>query len=101
MEKLANFQKTITIDKLKFLLIIDKTELINKNRSLSIFLTVLPSTSTTDENVKKVAEMKDHRITIREVADDIGISVASYHKIFSSVLGMKYVEAKFVQSVEF
>ncbi len=29
------------IDKLKFLLIIDKIDLINKNRSLSIFLTAL------------------------------------------------------------
>ncbi|CAB3260001.1 unnamed protein product [Arctia plantaginis] len=57
-----------------------------------------PSTSTTDENVKKVKEMvmNDRRITIREVADDVGISVGSCHEIFSDVLGMKRVAAKFV-----
>ena len=38
-----------------------------------------PSTSATDKNVKKVKEMveNDSRITIREVADDIGISIGS------------------------
>lgn len=57
-----------------------------------------PSTSTTDENVKKVQEMvmNDRRITIREVADDVGISVGSCHEIFSEVLRMKRVAAKFV-----
>ena len=36
-----------------------------------------PSTSTTDENVEKVKEMvmNDRRISIREVADDVGISI--------------------------
>ena len=40
-----------------------------------------PSTSTTDENVEKVKEMvmNDLRITIREVADDVGISIGSCH----------------------
>ena len=57
-----------------------------------------PSTSTTDENVEKVKEMvmNDRRITIREVADDVGISIGSCHEIFSNVLGMKRVAAKFV-----
>ena len=57
-----------------------------------------PSTSTNDENVEKVEEMvmNDSRITIREVADDVGISIASCHEIFSNVLGMKRVAAKFV-----
>ena len=38
-----------------------------------------PSTSTTDENVEKVEEMvmNDRRITIREFADDFGISIGS------------------------
>ena len=51
-----------------------------------------PSTSTTDENVEKVKEMvmNDRRITIREVADDIGISIGSFHEIFSNVLGMAF-----------
>ena len=36
-----------------------------------------PSTSTTNENVEKLKEMvmNDHRITIREVANDVGISI--------------------------
>ena len=56
-----------------------------------------PSTSTTDENVEKVKEMVmiDRRITIREVADDVGISIGSCHEIFSNVLAMKRVAAKF------
>ena len=42
-----------------------------------------PSTSTTDENLEKVKEMvmNDRRITIREVADDVGISIGSCHEI--------------------
>ena len=57
-----------------------------------------PGTSTTDENVEKMKEMvmNDHRITIREVADDVGISIGSFHEIFSNVLGMKRVAAQFV-----
>ena len=57
-----------------------------------------PSTSTTDENVEKVEEMvmNNRRITIRDVADDVGISIGSCHEIFSNVLGMKRVAAKFV-----
>ena len=57
-----------------------------------------PSTSTTDENVEKVKDMvmNDRRIIIREVADDVGISIGSCHEIFSNVLGMKRVAAKFV-----
>ena len=57
-----------------------------------------PSTSTTDENVEKVKEMvmNDRRITIREFADDFGISTGSCHEIFSNVLGIKRMAAKFV-----
>ena len=40
--------------------------------------------------------MNDRRITIREVADDVSISIGSCHEIFSNVLGMKRVVAKFV-----
>ena len=40
-----------------------------------------PSTSPTDESVEKVKEMvmNDRQITIREVADDVGISIGSCH----------------------
>ena len=40
--------------------------------------------------------MNDRRITIREVADDVGISIGSCQEIFSNVLGIKRVAAKFV-----
>ena len=39
--------------------------------------------------------MNKRRITIREVADDVGISIGSCHGIFSNVLGMKRVAANF------
>ena len=57
-----------------------------------------PSTLTTDENVEAVKKIvkENRRITIREVAEDVGISVGSCHEIFSDVLGMKRVAAKFV-----
>ena len=56
-----------------------------------------PRTSTTYENVEKVIEMamNDRHSTFREVADDVGISISSCHEIFSNVLGMKRVAAKF------
>lgn len=40
-----------------------------------------PSTSTTDENVEEVKKivMENRRITIREVAEDVGVSVGSCH----------------------
>lgn len=57
-----------------------------------------PSTSTTDENVEKVKAtvMNDRWITIREVADDVGISNGSCNDIFANILGMKRVVEKFV-----
>lgn len=55
-----------------------------------------PSTSTTDENIEAVKKIvkKNRRITIREVAEDVGISVGSCHELFSDVLGMKRVAAE-------
>ena len=57
-----------------------------------------PSTSTTNETTKAVKKivMENRRITIREVAEDVGISVGSCHTIFSDILGLKRVAAKFV-----
>ena len=57
-----------------------------------------PSTSTTSENTKAVKKivMENRRITIREVTEDVGISVGSCHAIFSDILGLKRVAAKFV-----
>ena len=54
-----------------------------------------PSTSTANENteaVKKIV-MENRRITILEVAEDLGISVGSCHAIFSNILGLKRVAA--------
>ena len=57
-----------------------------------------PSTSTTNENTEAVENffMENSRITIREVAEDVGISVGSCHAIFSDILGLKRMAAKFV-----
>ena len=43
-----------------------------------------PSTSTTYENVEAVKKivLENRRITIREVAEDVGISVGTCHEIF-------------------
>ena len=50
----------------------------------------LPITSTTDENIKAVKKMiSDRRITIREVADVVGISFGSCQAIFTDVIGVK------------
>ena len=58
-----------------------------------------PLTSTTDENIKAVKNkiLDNHRrITIREVANDVGISFVSCQAIFTDVLGMKRLAAKIV-----
>ena len=44
--------------------------------------------------------MLNRRITIREVAEDVGISVGSCHAIFSDILGLKREEAKFVPKLQ-
>ncbi|UYV69266.1 hypothetical protein LAZ67_6003031 [Cordylochernes scorpioides] len=57
-----------------------------------------PSTSTTDEKNNEVEKMilANHRITVREVAEDLNISIGSCHSIFINELGMRGVAAKFV-----
>ncbi|KYQ55784.1 hypothetical protein ALC60_02906 [Trachymyrmex zeteki] len=57
-----------------------------------------PSTSKTDENVQEVKEivLKNRRITIREIVDDLNISFGSCQSILTDVLGMTRVSAKFV-----
>ena len=40
--------------------------------------------------------LDNHRITIREIADDVGTSLDSYQATFTNVLGMKYAAAKIV-----
>ncbi|UYV78600.1 hypothetical protein LAZ67_16002110 [Cordylochernes scorpioides] len=57
-----------------------------------------PSTSTTDEKINEVEKMilANRRITVREVAEDLNISIGPCHSIFINDLGMRRVAAKFV-----
>ncbi|UYV72344.1 hypothetical protein LAZ67_9002714 [Cordylochernes scorpioides] len=57
-----------------------------------------PSTSTTDEKINEVEKMilANRRITVREVAEDLNISIGSCHSIFINDLGTRRVAAKFV-----
>ena len=60
-----------------------------------------PSTSTTDENIEAVKKiiLDNCRITIREVADDIGISFGSCQAIFMYSLGMKRAAVKILRKL--
>ncbi|KAG5335551.1 SETMR methyltransferase, partial [Acromyrmex charruanus] len=57
-----------------------------------------PSTLTTDENIDEVKKivLANRRITVREVVEDLNISIGSCHSIFTNDLGMRRVAAKFV-----
>ena len=57
-----------------------------------------PSSSTTDKNIEAVNTMilDNRRITIREVADAIGVSFGSCQAIFTAVLGMKREAAEII-----
>jgi transposase len=57
-----------------------------------------PSTSTNDDHVERVrAVIRENRLlTVREVADEVGISIGSCHQIFIEKLQMRRVSAKFV-----
>ena len=57
-----------------------------------------PNMSTIKENIEAVKKMilDNRRNTIRELADDVGISFGSWQAIFTDVLGMKRVAAKIV-----
>ena len=49
-----------------------------------------PGTSTTDENIDEVKKIVffNRRITIRELAEDLNMSIGSCHSIFTNDLGM-------------
>jgi len=57
-----------------------------------------PSTSRNDNVINQVQTlvMQDRRITVREAADEVGISIGSVHTILCSDLGLRRVSAKFV-----
>ena len=62
---------------------------------------VRPSTSTTDESIEAMKKtiLNNRRITIREVANIIGISFGPCQAIFTDVLSMKHAEAKIVSKL--
>ena len=60
-----------------------------------------PRTSTSDENFEAVKKMilDNCRITIWEVADDVGISFGSCQAIFMDVLVIKHAAVKIVSKL--
>ena len=60
-----------------------------------------PSTSTTDESIEAVRKMisDNRRITIKEIADDVGISFGSCQAIFMNILSMKRAVAKIIRKL--
>ena len=57
-----------------------------------------PSTSRNDELIVQVRTlvMQDHRVTVRELVEEVGISTGSVHSILTDDLAMRKVSAKFV-----
>jgi len=57
-----------------------------------------PSTSRNDNVINQVRTlfMQDCRITVRELADEVGVSIGSVHTILTADLGLRRVPAKFV-----
>lgn len=57
-----------------------------------------PSTSTDDDHIERARTVicGNHCLTVREVSDEVGISVGSCHEIFSDKLKMRRVRAKFM-----
>lgn len=63
-----------------------------------------PSTSVTPGNVQTIKEkvMENRHLTVRELADDVGISIGSVDAILSDVLGLKRLSAKLIpKSLDF
>ena len=57
-----------------------------------------PLTSRNDNVINQVRTlvMQDHRITVWELADEVGVSIGSKHTILTVNLGLRRVSAKFV-----
>ncbi|KAL4121902.1 hypothetical protein QTP88_014322 [Uroleucon formosanum] len=57
-----------------------------------------PSTSKTNDTITLVRDkiISDRRLTVKEVANEVGISIGTCHSILSDTLGMKRVSAKLV-----
>ena len=57
--------------------------------------------STTDENIKALKKMilDNRQITVREIADDVGVSFGLCQAIFTDILGMKRAAATIVSKL--
>ena len=57
-----------------------------------------PSTSRNDNVINQVRALivQDTRITVRELVDEVGVSIGSVHSILTADLGLRRVSAKFV-----
>jgi len=57
-----------------------------------------PSTSTNGNHVERVRAVirENRRLTVREVADEVHISIGSCHQTFSEKIQTRRVSAKFV-----
>jgi len=57
-----------------------------------------PSTSTNDDHVERVRAVirGNRRLTVRNVADEVGIIIGSCHQNFTEKLQMRRVSAKFL-----
>ena len=70
---------------------------LRKAEKMSVTMLVL-----LDENIEAVKKiiLDKRQITIRDVADDVGISFASFQAIFTDVLGLKCAAAKIVPKLQ-
>jgi len=59
-----------------------------------------PSTSRNDERIEQVRTlvMQDRRVTVRELAEEVGISTGSVHSILTDHLALWRVSAKFAEA---
>lgn len=55
----------------------------------------MPKSLENIETVKQIV-LENHRITIKEVAQDIDTLIGSCHSIFQNLFGMKRMAAKFI-----
>jgi [histone H3]-lysine36 N-dimethyltransferase SETMAR len=57
-----------------------------------------PCTAVTRQSIEAVekAVMADRRVTVREISNDVGISIGSAHEILSNELGMSKLSARWV-----
>ncbi|XP_015438036.1 PREDICTED: putative uncharacterized protein FLJ37770 [Dufourea novaeangliae] len=57
-----------------------------------------PATCTNDENIDKIKKLvlENRRMSLRELAEEVNISLKSVHNIMTDILGMKRVAARLV-----